>query len=364
MLAFEYIKKETTGLKEIYKNDRYSNFQMLNSYTYINEIELYTEESVEYVINRISANKMLIDNLYDIKRIPIVGITAGNGDVWNKIAQKFGLNISVLAHKQMLVSKYVKYFVVKELQSQGKYVLAFGDSLLDELMLKQANKGYIITSKGYRRCIENSFSESSTIRQLNYFPLCYSNIGSDEMITLIKTLEINECTKTLIDICKSNSNKNGKELRAAHYNLGKEVAKMIRSDFHDDAFVVISIMRSGLPFSFGIADFFDCPIIFCDDKNIASFKCQLENNCQLASKTFIICDAVINSGKTINMLLNELNMKKCVVATNVLSSKFNMIVDAPIYTSRISKNSYIGAKQMAVFEGKGPDTADRLYNLL
>lgn len=364
MLAFEYIKRDATVLKEIYKNDRYSNFQMLHSYTYINDVKLYTEESVEYVINRISANKRLVDNLCELKRISLVGITAGNGDIWNKVAQKFGLNIFILAHQQMLVSKYVKYFVVKELQSQGKYVIALGDSLLDELMLKQANKGYIITSKGYRNCIENSFSASSTIRQLNYFPLCYSNIGYDETITLKKALEINEYIKTLIDICKSNSNKKGKELRAAHFNLGKEVAKMIQSDLQNDEFVVISIMRSGLPFSFGIADYFDCPVIFFDDKNIMSFECQLNDNCQLENKTFIICDAVVNSGKTINMILNILNGKKCIVATNVLSSKFNMIADAPVYTSRISNHSYIGAKQLAVFEGKGPDTADRLYNLL
>ena len=35
-----------------------------------------------------------------------------------------------------------------------------------------------------------------------------------------------------------------------------------------------------------------------------------------------------------------------------------------IFASRISKHSYTGAKQKTIHDGKGPDTSDRLFNLI
>ena len=53
-----------------------------------------------------------------------------------------------------------------------------------------------------------------------------------------------------------------------------------------------------------------------------------------------------------------------IIATNVISEKYNSNSMIPVYASRISKNSYTGAKQKTISNGKGPDTSDRLFKLL
>lgn len=363
-LALDYSNQPKTELKEIFQNDRYSNYQMVQANKYFNETALFTEDSMKYVVQKIRANQNLIDDLLEIHEIPIVGITAGKGVLWNYILQKFDFKIPVLAQEEMLVSKYVKYFVVKELQSRGKYVIAIGDSLLDGLMLKQANKSYIVTAKGYRESIEKFLAQNQAIKQLDYFPICYLNGAHEKTISPIKSLTENEQISAHIAVCKSDSAITGKKLRESHYALGKEVAKMIQSDFANVQFAVVAVMRAGLPFSLGIADYFDCPILFHDDNSLISLNQQLSENIQLQGKTLIVCDAVINSGMTIENLIISLKNQKCIIATNVLSDKFSKRLKCPIYVGRISMHSFIGARQKIIAHGKGPDTGDRLFNLL
>ncbi len=362
--AFDFIKEPKTALKEIYKNDRYSNFQLWRASLYARNIKLYTKESISYALKKITLNQNLLDDLRTIESARVIGITAGNGELWNKIGEKFDLPITVLAHEQMLVSKYVKYYVVKELQARGKYVIALGDSLLDGLMLRRANKGYIVTAKGYRENVERFLAETDGIRQLDYFPLCYSNAPHDKKISAIKTLPLSADVSKAVAVCKSDSGKSGKKLREAHCFLGKQIARSIKNDFPKARFAVVAVMRSGVPLSFGAADYFDCPVLFYDESNTDSFKRSLRENPQLNDCTFIICDAVINSGKTVKKLLELLNGKNCIVATSVLSSKFDEFLRAPIYAARVSAHSYTGAKQLEIADGKGPDTSDRLFGLL
>ncbi len=362
--AFDFMKKSKTFLKEIYKNDRYSNYQLWRAQLCAEELGVYTDESMNYSVKNITPNADLINDLRGIENACIIGITAGNGELWNRIAKKFDLPITILAHKKMLVSKYVKYYVVKELQAKGKFVIALGDSLLDGLMLKQANKSYIVTAKGHRSNVEKFLNENKSIRQLGYFPLCYSGVPHDKKISTLKTLSATDAVSEAISVCKSGSGITGKKLRDAHYFLGKKIAQIIQSDFPKSRFAIVCVMRSGLPFSFGLADYFDCPILFCNAPEYESFEKQLQDNPQLNDATFVICDAVINSGKTMKRLLKKLQGKNCVVATSVLSDKFDAFSEVPLYAARVSAHSYTGAKRLDIADGKGPDTADRLFGLL
>ena len=364
-LAYDYIQRPKTELKELFKNDRYSNFQSYQFFKLSENINLFNDCSNDFIIKNIFANKYLIDLLKSIKNATVIGITAGNGQLWNRIIKRFGLNINILSHTETIVSKFVKYYAVKELQKSGKYVIAIGDSMLDSLMLKQANKSYIVTQKGYRDIIANLLASTDNIIQLSEAQ-CYINVKHEKTITAIKTLPINDDkVYKNISICKSNSGICGTPLREAHYNLGKEIAKMIKTDFPNDKFTVVAIMRSGVPYSMGIADYLDCSIVFYDSDNFLSFDKQLNENLELKNTTFILCDAVINSGRTINCIIEKLKDRKCIVATNVLCDKYDVLSNIlPIYASRISSNSYIGAKQNEISNGKGPDTADRLFNLI
>jgi uracil phosphoribosyltransferase len=152
-------------------------------------------------------------------------------------------------------------------------------------------------------------------------------------------------------------------LRVTHYELGQEVAKMIKADAEKNDFAVIIMMRSGLSFGMGVADFFDCPVLFHDDKNNVDLSVQLQEN-NLQDKKLILCDGVVNTGKSIYSLIEACKLKNVIIATNVLSDKVDRTKMIPIYTTRISQNSFVGTKQKSVVNGKGPDTSDRLFNLL
>ena len=77
----------------------------------------------------------------------------------------------------------------------------------------------------------------------------------------------------------------------------------------------------------------------------------------------IVADAVVNSGKTIIQITNELKNKQVIVATNVISDKYlDNLKEFDIFTTRISNHSFKGESVKVVSGGKGPDTGERLFN--
>ena len=349
--------------RQIYAGDIYSNYQTWLANRYIAEKSVFSEEIIEDIAEKTHFNNALIADLRTKENVRILALSAGFSKAWIALLNKVDLQTDVLISKSGIVSKYVKYFVVKLLKQKGKFVVSIGDSLLDSLMLKEADVGYIATTKGYRKNVEKFLRNNQTIRQLKYFDYQYDFLQSDEFILSAKSLTKNEKIERKIALCKSNSNCTGKVLRVTHYELGQEVAKMIKADAEKNDFAVIIMMRSGLSFGMGVADFFDCPVLFHDDKNNVDLSVQLQEN-NLQDKKLILCDGVVNTGKSIYSLIETCKLKNVIIATNVLSDKVDRTKMIPIYTTRISQNSFVGTKQKSVVNGKGPDTSDRLFNLL
>lgn len=70
-------------------------------------------------------------------------LSAGNKRVWERIAQKFVLKVFVGQE----MSAETKYFITKFLREQGKYVIAYGDSMGDLFMLQEADEGYLLSKE-------------------------------------------------------------------------------------------------------------------------------------------------------------------------------------------------------------------------
>jgi Phosphoribosylpyrophosphate synthetase len=193
---------------------------------------------------------------------------------------------------------------------------------------------------------------------------------------MIKLMENPEALKNWINKCKSDSEKNGAELRRAHGILGEELGKNILKDYPDNEFVVIIMMRAGLFFGTGMADSLDCTIITLDEKNDIEWNTPSKEysnkfierySKQLIGKTVIIADAVINTGKTINEICNHLGQysSDIIIATNVIQSEAQKLFEnAKIYAVRISENKFEGGKVSKQREGRGPDTGDRLFKTM
>ena len=251
-IALDYIGASKKPLKDIFGGDRYSNYQMMLANRYYESVQAFSSESLAVVRDTISINTGIIEDLKSKVNVNILAISAGNSDIWKGIIEKCGLNATVLQNNGV-TSKYVKYYVAKLLRERGKFVIAIGDSILDSLMLCEANIGYLAT-KGYRANIEAFVKSNKQLRQISYYEYKYDGILTEDSIVSIKTLPLTAGTQTLIDVCKSDSGATGKKLREAHTNLGSLVAKTISQDFHGEKFAVVIMMRSGLNFGMGIAD--------------------------------------------------------------------------------------------------------------
>ena len=182
------------------------------------------------------------------------------------------------------------------------------------------------------------------------------------MIYALTETKNNESINKLIATCKSNSNVVGTSLRKAHYHLGCELANTYKLHFSNS--IAICFLRGGLPFSMGVADTLDCPILFFDDKTMPDFFNQ--NIAKFQNKQILLIDSVINSGKGMLKAAKELHRLGCVtrLITNVLCSKaLDKLAPYETYAIRISENSFKGSDVKVQSGNKGPDTGDRLFRI-
>lgn len=74
---------------------------------------------------------------------PVFILTSGHNAVWEQISKKIGAKF----YYGNMMSAETKYFITRFLQEAGRKVIAYGDSINDYYMLKQADEGYLIRKK-------------------------------------------------------------------------------------------------------------------------------------------------------------------------------------------------------------------------
>lgn len=83
----------------------------------------------------------------------------------------------------------------------------------------------------------------------------------------------------------------------------------------------------------------------------------------------LIVDSVINTGKSIMRIIDELKNHNpgidVIIAANVIQNEaVELFKDYLVFATRLSKNSFVGVNQSKQTGKTGPDTADRLFNLI
>ena len=78
---------------------------------------------------------------------------------------------------------------------------------------------------------------------------------------------------------------------------------------------------------------------------------------------------VINTGKSIMRIIDELKNHNpgidVIIAANVIQNEaVELFKDYLVFATRLSKNSFVGVNQSKQTGKTGPDTADRLFNLI
>ena len=353
---------EAKGLISIYERDRYTNYQCYMAAKWLRENMPADEEDLEWLANAVTPNERLLSDITSSKSIPVVAITAGSEDSWCHLISRLCPNV-VLLRTEGVMSKYVKYFVTRELQKRGHFVVAIGDSLLDSLMLAHANRSYVYSGKGRRGSIELMLKHHPHIRQFASCRYQYPGVPSDNGVCLVDCLDHdNSSIAADVAICKSSSGSTGRVLRNAHRRLGGRLGRRMASCMPSEQLVVVAMMRSGLPLAEGIADELDCPLLFFTG-DTGSLVQQINEN-GFGRKRIVLVDGVINTGASLTDLATELRNFNIAIAASVVSSSARIALSAPLFSARVSDNSYVGSKQWEISDGKGPDTADRLFRTM
>lgn len=164
-------------------------------------------------------------------------------------------------------------------------------------------------------------------------------------------IEKNDRIKKLIAITKSNSGISGPTLAKAHMELGELLASEF-SDLDAEDTTIVAMLRGGLFFAEGMYFKLGCKFQTYDPKKDTFVRPQTKN--------IILVDSVINTGKTLEKIL-EPDMK---VAACVVNQTAVPLFDKQLYTIRVSKNSFVGSDVPQQIGNKGPDTTMRLFNLI
>ena len=118
----------------LFDGNFYSGFQSWKQCREFSECEINVPEHIDVHKNPKMPKKLDGD---------VYILSSGNKMVWEKLAQQFGLK--AFAGREM--SAETKYFVTKFLREQGKHIIAYGDSMSDLFMLKEADEGYLISKE-------------------------------------------------------------------------------------------------------------------------------------------------------------------------------------------------------------------------
>lgn len=165
------------------------------------------------------------------------------------------------------------------------------------------------------------------------------------MFEIEKNVRINQ----LISITKSDSGISGPELAQAHMELGKMLGESVKDKFDEDT-TIVALLRGGIFFAEGMYFSLGCKFMTFDPKN--------ETYKRPDTRKVIIVDSVVNTGKTIEGIMDDSTYIACCVINEEAVKKFN----SKLMTIRISSNSFVGSN-VKTQQGKvGPDTTMRLFN--
>ena len=89
----------------------------------------------------------------------------------------------------------------------------------------------------------------------------------------------------------------------------------------------------------------------------------------IQESTIVIVDSVINTGRSLLKVIEKLkaanqNVEIIIVANVIQEKALPLLQDYKVYAIRVSSNAFKGMNQATQKGNTGPDTADRLFNLI
>ena len=325
------------GKTKVFDGNFYTGYQ-----SFLFKCELEQKNVCHYShVDDIKLNHTVWDEL---RSSDYVVLSSGITDLWEIIGANYGIK-NIVADP--MVSADVKFYVVKLLQSKGYIIRAYGDSKLDLYMLRQANSGTLIVGKRLSRSLRDE--------SLHGIRIAYDH----SFFRLADSLEPEILDD--IQICKSNSGINGSNLALAHLRLGRKLGQAIAEVLPSQDTAILVLERGGRFFGDGLYIGFG--------GKFYAFNPSKDPTPTIKADHIIIVDSVVNTGKSVLKLIQDLKSKSpnidIIIASNVIQENaVNLLANFKVFTVRTSANSFVGRNQAMQIGKTGPDTADRLFNLI
>lgn len=139
-----FIKEDSSAVlgykTRLFDGNYYTGFQAWRHNCEMTEYLRFIDYSVQSIDDM---NITLNENIQEKIEGTSVILTTGHYGTWKQIADKYGM--SLFYGPQMCSD--TKYFITKFLQDKGSRIIAFGDSMNDYFMLKQADTAYLVLKK-------------------------------------------------------------------------------------------------------------------------------------------------------------------------------------------------------------------------
>ncbi len=318
----------------VFDDDFYTGYQGYCFEKETSDIDLDYEQLQKCTVNNLVWQRITDENF--------VVLSAGITRLWERLQQQFNIPYVIATPH---ISADTKFFIGKILRNNGYYVKAYGDSKNDLYLLKEANEGYLYLGKR----ISRSLSKADT----SMVSLLY------DAHTFI--LEDNEDVTQEVAVCKSSSAVNGSRLALTHFELGRRLGSYIKQAFPNANTPVIVSERGGRFFGDGLyITFGGC---------LYPYNAKSDTIPDVKSNFIIIVDSVINTGNSILTLISDLkksnpNVKVCIATYVIQREAFDKLREYTVFAVRVSDNKFVGKRQKKQTGNTGPDTADRLFNLL
>lgn len=325
------------GKTTVFDRNFYTDYQ-----SYLFADELLRVPSLRYSnIEGLTKNSLVWD---EVKEGNYIVLSSGITDLWDKIGTQFHLQ-NIIADP--IISADTKYYITKLLQSVGYTIRAYGDSKIDLYMLRQANEGTLFIGQRISRSLQGESLHGLRLIYDHQF-YCLSDTMDSEVLNNIR-------------ICKSNSGINGNRLALAHIRLGNRLGTVISDLISPQDTAVLVLERGGRFFGDGLYAGFGGVFY--------SMNPSKDEIPDIEADRVILVDSVINTGKSILKIIQKIRAKRAdidiIIAANVIQKDAVKLFDGlKIYCVRTSSNSFVGKNQAKQVGKTGPDTADRLFNLI
>ena len=318
-----------------FDGDFYTGYQSLKFTLEISDLTYDLEK-----LDAIKLNEMVFGK---IREENYVVLSSGISQLWERLSKLLGLK-NVIA--DTLISADTKYYVVKLLREQGYTITAYGDGKNDLYMLREADKGFLCIGARLSRSLSEADTSGISL-MYDKAPFILENVRND--------------IGQDVAVCKSNSGISGARLAEAHFRLGRRLGEQIRELVPSVDAAVIVLERGGRFFGDGLYMGFGGTFYSVDPKK--------DDLPEIRQGTAVIVDSVINTGRSVLGIISALKMSEryieIYIAANVIRDKaMELLSGYKVFTVRTSKNCFVGSCQAVQKDGKGPDTADRLFNYI